>query len=331
MPAKKIVIVTGSTAGLGFQCALKIATAHHATHQVVVASRGLSGVKAAVEKIQEQLEPEQRDAVVPCGVPLDLTSLESVKAFSTWAAKEYPTIDSLVLNAGMMSFEITKSKDGFESTFAVNHLGHFYLTLLLLPNILRSDQPRVVVVSSGVHDPATGTGVPAPVWTSESPADWAVGTPAISNPNSAYPFSKLCNVLFAYGLRTRVKDPRLAILVLDPGFCASTSFARDMSWIARAAYENIVSGILWAKEATGLNKIKQLSSVGKSGNVMASLAVEERWVQGNGQGGITLPRYFAIDVERESSVDSYKIEYQKALWEFSEKAVIEKMGRLDPL
>ncbi|KAI8814383.1 hypothetical protein BJ742DRAFT_785124 [Cladochytrium replicatum] len=330
MSEKKIVIVTGATAGLGFQCALQIATKYHSTHRVVIASRNISGVETAVKKIQEKLRPENHDSVVVCGEPLDLSSLESVKEFAKWASEEYPVIDTLVLNAGMLATSsVTKSKDGFESTFAVNHLGHFYLTLLLLPNILRSTHPRLLVVSSGVHDPATKTGVPAPVWNAQSPSDWSSGEPAMAHPNAAYPFSKLCNVLFAYELRTRVKDPRLAILILDPGFCPSTNLTRGLGWIGQFQMDAMVSWSLWYKEVTGENKIKQLSSTLKSGNIMASLAVEDKWTGSSYQQTVTPARYFAIDIERESSADSYKKEYQKALWEFSEKVVLEKMGKLE--
>ncbi|KAI8802019.1 hypothetical protein BJ742DRAFT_873550 [Cladochytrium replicatum] len=344
MSDKKIVIVTGATAGLGYQCALHIATNHSNTHRVIVASRSLTGVQDAVEKIREHLSADSQNAVLACEVPLDLSSLESVKQFSEWASQRYPVIDSLVLNAGLISVKFGLSRDGFENTFAVNHLGkfslclplfidltnyetgHFYLTRLLMPNILRSSHPRVVVVSSGVHDPVTKSGFNAPPWSNESPADWAYGSPATNNSTLAYPFSKLCNVLFAYELRERIKDPRLAILVLDPGFCPSTGFTRDFNRIAAAVFETFMKADYMIREATGINKIKQLSSAERSGNIMAALAVDEKWVGGS---GVTPARYFAIEVERESSVDSYNKEYQKALWEFSEKVVVEKMGKIE--
>ncbi|KAI8803031.1 hypothetical protein BJ742DRAFT_830981 [Cladochytrium replicatum] len=325
---RKTVIVTGSTAGLGYECARRIATEHSATHRVVIASRGLSGVSTAVESIQKLLKDEDKDAVVACGVQLDLNSLESVKSFAAWASQEYPTLDGLVLNAGIVPPSMVLSKDGLESTFAVNHLGHFYLTQLLLPNILRSNQPRVIVISSGMHNGMYNNG-PSPKWTAQSPADWAYGDPSVYSALAAYPFSKLCNVLFAHELRARVADPRLTILVFDPGFCQTTGLRRGISWGLRSVVENGITAFLWIKDATGIHPHRQLSTTEESGGIMASFAVDDKWI--SSETSATPVRYFAIATETESSVDSYNKEYQKLLWEFSEKVVTEKMGGIAAL
>ncbi|KAI8803033.1 hypothetical protein BJ742DRAFT_514523 [Cladochytrium replicatum] len=324
MSSRKIVLVTGSTTGLGYQCALRIATSHSKTHRVVIASRSLPSVNAAVENIRKKLKPEDHEAVIGCAVALDLSSLASVKSFAEWASEEYPVIDSLVLNAGTGAINtVEKSKDGFESAFAVNHLGHFYLTQLLLTYLLKSSQPRLVVVSSGLHNPMYGLTPPLP-WTENSPADWANGDPDVAKALTVYPFSKLCNVLFAHELRTRVTDPRLAIYVFDPGFCRSTSLRRGFNWFLRNVVEFSITAILWIRDVTGITPHRQLSSTFESGNLMASFAADEKWV-----GSLTAlnpVRYFAIATETESSVDSYNKEYQQKLWEFSENVVAEKMG-----
>ncbi|KAI8799732.1 hypothetical protein BJ742DRAFT_860584 [Cladochytrium replicatum] len=323
MSTKKIVIITGSTAGLGYQCALRIASENSTTHRVVIASRNLKGVHAAVESIQRVLKPEHREAVVACAIPLDLTSLESVKSFADWATKEYPVIDSLVLNAGTGATAIEKTKDGVETVFAVNHLSHFYLTQLLLPNLLKSDNPRLVVVSSGMHNPMYGFAPPTK-WTPNSPSDWAYGDPEVVTPYTVYPFSKLCNVLFAYALRDRVSDPRLAVVVFDPGFCRTTSLRRGFNWFVRNLVEFGITAFVWFKDVTGLHPHRQLSSTIESGNLMASYATEEKWA--GSADSVTPARYFSIATETKSSVVSYSKEHQKKLWEFSEQFINEKMG-----
>ncbi|KAI8811364.1 hypothetical protein BJ742DRAFT_706815 [Cladochytrium replicatum] len=320
MSNKRIILITGSSAGLGRQCALKIATEHPTTHRVVIASRNLASVKGAVDDIRKELNPGQQDAVVACAVSLDLASLESVKSFAKWAAVEFPVIDSLVLNAGMGPSDIVKTKDGFESVFAVNHLGHFYLTRLLLPNLLKSPQPRLVVVSSGMHNPMYKFGPPV-VWTPESPTDWAYGDPSVATPNMVYCFSKLCNVLFAYELRSRIPDPRLTILIFDPGFCRDTNIRRSFNWAVRGLVDYGISGYIWVQEKTGLLPHRQLSDSVESGNLLASYSVDAGWAGEK-------PRYFAIATETESSVDSYNKDYQRILWEFSERVVGEKIGKL---
>ncbi|KAI8799734.1 hypothetical protein BJ742DRAFT_781080 [Cladochytrium replicatum] len=322
---KKIVIITGSTAGLGYQCALRIATEHPTTHRVVIASRNLKGVQTAVDSIQKALKPEHRDAVVACAVPLDLTTLDSVKSFADWATQEYPVIDSLVLNAGTEMAKIVKTKDGVETVFAVNHLSHFYLTQLLLSNLLNSENPRLVVVSSFVHNPAYKFGPPRPSWTENSPSDWAYGDPAVATPYTVYPFSKLCNVLFAYELRNRVADPRLAIVVFDPGFCRTTSFRRNYSWLLRNVLEHGFTALMWIRDVSGFHPHRKLSSTEESGNLMASYAIDDEWAVYLGSAAAPV-RYFSIATETSSSVDSYNKEYQRKLWEFSEAVLTGKMG-----
>ena len=86
---------------------------------------------------------------------LDTGSLKSVREFAAIVASKYPKIDVLINNAGVMATPYNLTEDGFESQFAINYLGHFLLTHLLLPNLKaagrKSCNARIVNVSSCAH------------------------------------------------------------------------------------------------------------------------------------------------------------------------------------
>ena len=123
----RTVLVTGGTASLGYYCALSIAR-EHPEYQVVVASR--TDKESAASSINRTLN--QNNVVF---LPLDLSSLAKVRSFvQTWETQSFPPIQLLLLNAGLqIPGGVTKTEDGIESTFAVNHVGHALLFHLLLP------------------------------------------------------------------------------------------------------------------------------------------------------------------------------------------------------
>jgi NAD(P)-dependent dehydrogenase (short-subunit alcohol dehydrogenase family) len=124
----------------------------------------------------------------------------------------------------------TKTADGFESTFGVNHLGHFLLVTELLP-VLRPPA-RVAVVASGVHDPAQKAGVPVPAWNdAHALARGELGPSAASDrPFTAgqrrYSTSKLANMYFTYALARRLPDG-VTVNAYDPGLVVGTGLQRE--------------------------------------------------------------------------------------------------------
>ncbi|MBC8077832.1 MAG: SDR family NAD(P)-dependent oxidoreductase, partial [Chloroflexales bacterium] len=124
----KTVIVTGGNAGLGYACASTIAAANQGWH-IIVASRDASRGATAVQQLR-------RDTGVPTidAMTLDLASLASVRAFTdAFRARALPPLQAIVCNAGTQVLRGTSyTSDGFETTFGVNHLGHFLLVNLLL-------------------------------------------------------------------------------------------------------------------------------------------------------------------------------------------------------
>lgn len=202
-----------------------------------------------------------RDAgFVPAGwtpSPLDLASLASVRAFA--AALPDGPVERLILNAGGQRPDIAaRSKDGFEATFATNHLAHFLLLHLLMPRL--APGARIVITSSGTHDPNEKTGVPPP---RHANAQW-LAYPE-QDPNSdpspmvagmrAYSTSKLANLMTARYLAQ--SEPARAgawhVFAYDPGLTPGTGLARSQPWLIRALVWPLLP--LMVPFAKGMNRL----------------------------------------------------------------------------
>ncbi|MCO4748091.1 MAG: SDR family oxidoreductase [Proteobacteria bacterium] len=136
----RVAIVTGANTGIGFETAKALAAKGA---KVTLACRNLDKGRAAVERIQAELP----DAVVALE-QLDLSDLGSVQSFAEAFRASHDALDLLILNAGVMVPPESKTAQGFELQFGVNHLGHFALTGALLPLVQNTQDARVVVVSS---------------------------------------------------------------------------------------------------------------------------------------------------------------------------------------
>ncbi len=132
----RLVVVTGANSGIGLVAARELA---RAGARVVLACRNTRKGEDAARTISGETVVRE----------LDLADLSSVRAFAE--SFEEPRLDLLINNAGVMAPPRRVSKDGYESQFATNHLGHFALTGLLLGRLLAAPEPRVVTLSSGAH------------------------------------------------------------------------------------------------------------------------------------------------------------------------------------
>jgi NAD(P)-dependent dehydrogenase (short-subunit alcohol dehydrogenase family) len=138
----KCFIVTGANAGIGFEASRALAARGA---RVLLACRDKAKAEAAMVRIG-QATPGADVAFLP----LDQADLASVRAAAELAEKE-PRIDVLVNNAGVMYPPLTRTKQGFELQFGVNHLGCFAFTTLLLPSLAATPGARVVVTGSLAH------------------------------------------------------------------------------------------------------------------------------------------------------------------------------------
>jgi NAD(P)-dependent dehydrogenase (short-subunit alcohol dehydrogenase family) len=177
-------------------------------------------------------------------IPLDLTSLESVRGFAGTVRERLGNtrIDALVLNAGLVRPDDSgRTVDGYETTFVVNHLAHYLLLRLLIPAL--ADHARVVLTTSGTHDPATGASLATP-----RHADAALLAHPERDPDRhtrpkqagehAYTASKLCAVLTARSLHAHAEiiKRRITVIAFDPGQVFGTGLARDLVLPLRIAW-----------------------------------------------------------------------------------------------
>ncbi|MFE3162130.1 oxidoreductase [Streptomyces sp. NPDC059224] len=137
----RVAVVTGANSGLGYVTARELA---RKGARVVLACRS----EARGQEAGDRMAAEVPDAHLEFG-RLDLGDLASVRDFAH--SFPYGRLDLLVNNAGVMAPPYGTTADGFETQFGVNHLGHFALTGLLMPVLLRTPAARVVTVSSMMH------------------------------------------------------------------------------------------------------------------------------------------------------------------------------------
>ncbi|MEZ4884863.1 MAG: oxidoreductase [Chitinophagales bacterium] len=139
----RIAIVTGANTGLGFETALALAGKNM---EVILACRNMEKAEAAKLKILQK----HSFAKLEC-MQIDLSSLQSVRAFAANFLQQYDQLDLLINNAGIMIPPFSLTEDGFESQMGANYFGHFLLTDLLLETIIKTPQSRIVSLSSIAH------------------------------------------------------------------------------------------------------------------------------------------------------------------------------------
>ena len=199
-----LAVVTGASSGIGLYTALGLA---RAGMRVVMAGRHRERTEAARRFVAA------RAAGAPIDIALaDFASLAAVRGLAHELLAGHDRIDVLVNNAGLFSPRFQLSADGYEMTFAVNHLAPFLLTNLLLDRLKASAPARVVTVASRAHrgqrldlDGIAGAG------------DWSM--------MKAYGRSKLCNILFTRELARRLDSSGVVAVCLHPGVVA-TGLAR---------------------------------------------------------------------------------------------------------
>ncbi|MDK2408308.1 SDR family NAD(P)-dependent oxidoreductase [Aphanizomenon sp. PH219] len=199
----RIVIVTGSSSGIGYETARVLANKQAS---VIIAVRNLEKGNKALAKIIQQ----NKDADVRV-MELDLANLASVNNFAENFQKNYSRLDLLINNAGVMIPPYSKTTDGFELQFGTNHLGHFALTGQLLKLLISTKASRIVNVSSGAHN-FGNLDFDDLNWEKRNYAQW-----------TAYGDSKLANLYFTYELDRKLKEQGINTVVTasHPGWTAT--------------------------------------------------------------------------------------------------------------
>jgi NAD(P)-dependent dehydrogenase (short-subunit alcohol dehydrogenase family) len=140
----KTIIITGANSGIGYETAKDLALKGNT---IIAASRKKDETLKIIESLNNLCATEKSSGKVVF-YDLDLMSLKSVENFSKKIKIDFPVIDILICNAGIMNSPYKITSDGYESQFQTNFLSHFYLTILLIENILKSEVPKVINVCS---------------------------------------------------------------------------------------------------------------------------------------------------------------------------------------
>ena len=200
----ELAVITGTTHGIGRVTSRELA---RAGKTVVMLCRDVTAAAEVRDEILRQA-PRARIEVVRC----DLASLASVREAAAAVRRDYPPLGLLINNAGMVSTRRRTSVDGYELTFATNHLGPFLLTALLSDHLDKA--ARIVMVASRIHyrgrlDLTTVTDSRAPY-----------------RATAAYAQSKLANVMHAFALARRMAGTGISVNCLHPGVVATNLLPR---------------------------------------------------------------------------------------------------------
>jgi NAD(P)-dependent dehydrogenase (short-subunit alcohol dehydrogenase family) len=193
----KICLITGATDGIGKETARCLGKQNA---QLILVGRNPEKGEKVQKKLIAITGNDQIDIMTA-----DLSNMNAIQKLSAEIHKKYNKLNVLINNAGAFFSKREITDDGFEKTFALNHLGYFLLTKLLLDLIKKGKNPRIINVASGAHIGAT------------LDFDNLQGKNDYSG-WAAYKRSKLMNIMFTYKLAELLKDTPITVNTLHPGF-----------------------------------------------------------------------------------------------------------------
>ena len=193
---KKICLVTGATSGIGKAAAHGMATMGYTT---VVVGRNRDKCERVCRRIRQQTANPDVSYLIA-----DLSSQKEIRRLAEEFKGTFDRLDVLVNNAGAKILQRLTTVDGYEMTFALNHLAYFLLTRLLIERLQAAGHARIINVSSGAHGGA------------------AIDFDDLQNEKAyigkvAYNQSKLANLLFTYELARRLDGTGITVNAMAPG------------------------------------------------------------------------------------------------------------------
>jgi NAD(P)-dependent dehydrogenase (short-subunit alcohol dehydrogenase family) len=286
----KTALITGANSGLGLESAR--ALAGKGAH-VVLAVRSRDKGQQALDEIKAEHPLASLEVL-----PLDLSSLASVRSAAESLKTRHKRLDILLNNAGVMATPYMLTEDGFELQFGTNHLGHFALTGLLFALLLKAPEPRVVNVASQVH--VVGRMRFDDLAWKQGYSKWG-----------AYNMSKVANLLFTHELARKVAAKGLSLLSVaaHPGYAATNLQQRG----PELAGATLRAKLMKLSNALGA----QSAAMGALPQLYAATAPDMVPCDYVGPGGLFAARGYPKKMR--SAKHTYDQTAMRTLWEHSER------------
>lgn len=283
---KKVCLITGGTSGIGLATARGMARMDFTT---ILVGRNQKKCERVCEKIRKQSGNELVSFLVA-----DLSSQKDIHRLVEQFNADFERLDFLVNNAGAKFVSRLTTIDGYEMTFALNHLAYFLMTKLLLDRLKAADSARIINVSSGAHGSA------AIDFDDLQNERHYIGT-------QAYNQSKLANLLFTYELARRLKSTHITANAMAPGGVI-TNFCRNNGWVS------------WARHVTAHILARNLIGPEKAAETILYLATSSDVEKVTG-------KYFFDKKPASSSKASYDLDSARRLWVVSEALIKNAWGK----
>lgn len=287
-------IVTGGASGIGVETVRALALAGA---RVIIATRDMTRGEAVAAALRRETQSEKIEFR-----SLDLASLQSVKSFVTDFLKLRRELHLLINNAGIMAAPLAYTDAGLESQFGTNHIGHFFLTIGLLPALKAAGKARVVSLSSGGHR------------RSEVHFDDINFRHRAYDPWLAYGQSKTANILFAVGMARRFAPDGITTNAVHPGGI--------MTGLQKHVPHDEQIKMGWIDETGTPNPRMKTTEQGAATSIWAAVAPEFDTVSGQYLEDCTIAKPWSDDRPM-SGVKSYALDPINAerLWSVSEQVV----------
>ena len=219
---QKTILITGGSSGIGYQAVIKMLINGH---KIILPCRNKKISERTLQRLSKENLIDSKNFLNASAPIMDLSDLVSIENFCSSVLNNCKAIDVLILNAGLQYTGAKNprfSAQGYELTFATNHLSHHYLTYLLLPLLYKAKSPRIIITASEVHDPKSPGGRVGKL----AKLNGLKGIPSSNNfmmldgspdfsADKAYKDSKLCNILFAKELAQKLSINDLLIPVIS--------------------------------------------------------------------------------------------------------------------
>lgn len=268
----KEIVITGGNAGIGYATARELA---RLGHRITMTVRSEEKGQRAVERIMEEDESADVSFVVT-----DLSNFGSIRSAAAEIQDRCSHIDVLIQNAGTFHSVRKENDAGIELTFMVNHVAPFYLTHLLLPELTRSSDSRIINVNSDSH------------FQTSFDAD-NLNLERKYHGLRAYGRSKLANILFTYEFERRNPYKQITIYGVHPGLVNTDIGAKNTAFFHR---------LFWNLHS-------------RTGKTPAEGADTSIFLATENLKNLTSGAYWDKRQMKRSSRDSYNTEYARILWE----------------